>query len=269
MNFLRLIDPLPRPYWHVDAKWVCGILLIFCLGITLFLATVVKLTDEKRGPKIAALVVGSMFIRGDSLGDIEETKKELQKRGGVIRPISYMPDVTITEADLTLTTAEIKIKVFGPLTEQIYHKGIKGTAAGFAASPEQKEKFVKDASLLRLFTKDVHDTMKKQLIVPAVASVILLLGVFYFSAGWGSLGNPGLVLLAIGIPGTIASLMINHPPKNGDRGGLGFLPPDVAREMGSPVGEVYYPVAVAGIILIIAAVLGKIISRSIKDKPAS
>src|SRR3989344_8360523 len=177
--------PAVRPYWHVDAKWVCGLLLILSLAITLFLFALVKLTDEKNGPTIAALAVGAAFIRGDSAVNIEEARAEIAKRGGQIQPLPNFPDIVITEADLDLPLRDLKLKVFKPITDLIYQNGIEATAAKYAPTPEAKEQFINDAFFFKLFTKDTHRSLKGKLTILIIISLILLAGVVYFSAGWG------------------------------------------------------------------------------------
>lgn len=252
--------PRPRPYWHVDAKWICGILLFFTLLVTLLLTTLVQLTDEQRGSKLAALAIGSLFIREDSLGDMDEIRKEIRRQGGAIRPLPHMPNVVITEEDLRLSPNEIKLKVFQPLTKVLYHDGVEATAAQYTTDEAARKKFVEDASLLRLFTQTTHVTLKDRLVVGIVLCLVFLVGVIYFSAGWGRWANPGLLLLAVSVPGSLLGLMLTHPPKSGDGGPFGFLPSGVAQEIGSPIGQTYQWVALLGLTLLATALIGKIVS---------
>lgn len=265
MEIIKKFLPEKRPYWFVDAKWVCGLLLIFCLMTTLLVATAIQLTDQSRAPKIAALTVGSMFIRGDSL-DIDEAKEALKKQGGVIHPIPSMPEIIITEKDLALSTADIKLKVFLPLTTALYQDGIDATAQRFGKTEEQKEKFKKDASMLAVFTKGTHNALQERLILLIALSLLLLLGVMYFSAGWGRLANPGLLLFFVSLPGTFAALLITNPPRNGNGGVLGFLPPDIAASIGTPIGHVYYWITISGLLLLGVALVGTIITHIIDKK---
>src|SRR3989344_501494 len=259
--------PAVRPYWHVDAKWICGLLLILSLAITLFLYALVKLTDEKNGPTIAALAVGAAFIRGDPTVDIEEARAELAKHGGKIYPIPNFPEIVITEADLDLPLRDIKLKVFKPITDSIYQDGIEATAAKYAPTPEAREQFINDAFFFKLFTKDTHESLKGKLTVLVIISLILLAGVVYFSAGWGRLANPGLILLFVSLPGSLFSLALTHPPKDGDGGGLGFLPQDLTKEIGGSLGQVYTRIFLLGLALLIAAGIGKLIFH-FRRKPA-
>ncbi len=250
--------PNPRPYWHVDAKWICGILLVLTLSATLILLSLANLTDKDRAPTVGALLIGEAFIRGSEV-DVEEAKEKLAESGGVIRPLPNFPDVEITEADLSLSKAEISIKVFGPITESIYNNGVEGTADKFALTPEQKQEFIKDASLFNILTKDTHQTLKKFFNIFALISLLLAAGVAYFSARWGRLSNLGALLLLVSLPGTIIALFLKNPPKDGD-GGFGSLSPELTDQIGQAVSAAYTRVTLLGLLLLAAALIGRIYS---------
>lgn len=266
MKLMPYLAPKPRPYWHIDAKWICGILLFFALIATLLLATLVQLTGEQRASKLAALAIGSLFIRDDSLDNIDETRKEIRQQGGALRPLPNMPDVVITENDLKLSPDEIKLKVFQPLTKELYQSGIEATAARHTADETARKKFVEDAALLSLFTKTAHGALKDRLIIGIVLCLVFLTGVVYFSSGWGRLANPGFLLLAVSVPGSLLGLMLSHPPKNGSGGPLGFLPSGVAQEISLPIGQTYQWVALLGLALLVAAFIGKMVSIVVAKK---
>lgn len=267
MQIPKLLNPKPRPYWHVDAKWVCGLLLLLFLGTSLLLYSLANLTNEKNGPRLAALIVGSMFIRGDDQQLKTDAREELAKQGGVIRPLPNMPSVTITEKDLELTPTEIKLKVFMPLTETIYQNGVGGTADQFAKTPEEREKFVKDAAVFNLFTKTTHDTLKKFFNITILLSLLFLLGVIYFSAGWGRLANPGLLLLVVSLPGSLLAMAILNTPKDGkDGAALGFLPPEFGQQVGNALSQSYNRTATMGLLLLGAAAIGKIVTTIIRKR---
>lgn len=259
--------PNPRPYWHVDAKWICGILLVFTLSASLILLSLVKLTEQERAPTVGALIIGMGFIRGNTV-DTEVAREALAEAGGVIRPLPNIPSITITEADLKLSPAEISIKVFRPITESIYNDGIEATADKFASTQEQKEKFIKDAALFNLFTKDTHQTLNKFFTIFALMSLLLALGVAYFSARWGRLSNLGALLLLVSLPGTLLSLFLSHPPKGGE-GGFGSLPPELTTQLGEAFSGAYTKVIMLGALLLVAALIGRIYSAFRKHpKPA-
>lgn len=262
---MAILVPKPRPYWHVDAKWICGIILLFVLGISLILGALVKLTDEQRGPKIAALAIGAAFVRGDEATAKEEAGREIAKQGGAIYPLADFPEVVITEKDLDLPAKDIKLKVFGPIASSIYNDGIEGTADRFAKTPEQKEKFIKDAFFFKPFTKQTHQSLKSIAKLFTLLSVFFALALIYFSAGWGRLANPGLLLLLVSLPGSFLALALTHPPKSGDGPG-GGLPADLTSEIGQPLSQTYSRITILALALLVAALIGKIVSSIIGHK---
>lgn len=259
-NSVMKLYPDVRPYWHVDAKWICGILLLFTLFITLFLFALVKLTDEEHGPTVAALAIEAAFIRSDSAVDIEEARVEIAARGGQIHPIPNFPSIVITEADLSLSLRDLKLKVFKPITDEIYNNGIEATAAKYAPNPEARQQFINDAFLFKIFTKETNGNLQNYLVIFAVISLVLLAGVIYFSAGWGRLANPAILLLIASVPGSLFFLMLIHPPKDGDGGPLGFLPEDLTKELGSAMGQGFWKIAILGLLMLFVAAAGKIVT---------
>ncbi len=253
------LRPAIRPYWFVDAKWICGILFFFLMAASLFIYGLAQLTNEKNGPSLAALVIGAAFIRGDEQQNKDDARKELAEHGGVIRPIPNFPDVVITEKDLELSLTEIKLKVFRPLAESIYYDGVEGTATKFAKTPEERKKFINDAFFFRIFTRDTNSKLKNLFNTLLLICLVLLVGVIYFSAGWGRLANPGLLLLAVSLPGALLAFAVSHQPKNATGGGaLGFLPLDIGQQLGDALSHSYSRASLLGVGFLIAAILGKI-----------
>ena len=261
------LTPSVRPYWYVDAKWICGILLALALTIALTFLTLAKLTDQDQGPKIAALVIGTTFIRGDTV-DTPDNRQALAEHGGVIQPFANIPSVKITADDLKLTPGQLSLKVFKPLTESIYNDGIEGAADKFGATAEQKAKFKKDASLFTIFTKTAHQKLQGIFILFAIVSLLLALGVVYFSAGWGRLSNLGFLLLLISVPGTLVALMLNHPPKD-EYGGFGTFSPELTSQLGQAAAAAYTKVTLLGLALLVAALFGRVYSSLSKPKGKS
>lgn len=266
MKLKNFLLPKPRPYWHVDAKWVCGILLLVLMACSLFLYSVYRLNDEQNGPTVTALLIGSLLIRGDVQQSKADARKEIAKQGGAIRPFPTFPSVVITEKDLELPPADIKLKIFKPLADSIYNEGIEGTAARFAKTPEEKQKFINDAFLFRLFTKDTHESLRSLLTVLMLVAGLLFLAVMYFSAGWGRLANPGLLLVAASLPGSFLALALLHQPENTSEGSAGFLPPDVGQQIGDALSQSYRPALLLGLVLLMTAGLGKIFTHIQKKR---
>lgn len=261
----KFLAPKPRPYWHVDAKWICGLLLVFFLTASLFTSSLAYLTNDKNGPRLAALVIGSVFIRGNEQQVKNDARAELAKQGGVLHPLPSMPSVTITEKDLSLSATDIKLKVFMPLTEIVYQNGVEGAAAKLAKTPEEKQKFVNDASMLKFFTLSTNRMLNKFSTVTILVSAFLLLGVIYFSARWGRLANPGLLLIMVSLPGSLFGLIASHPPKNAANGtALGFLPPDISQQIGSAFSHSYAKITITGLVLLLVAAVGRLVTALTK-----
>lgn len=198
-------EPGTRPYWHVDLKWVCGILLVICLSISLGLHVVSKLTSRDVGVPLATLVVASLFSPDglDSDEGLEEIKAEYAGLAPteVIHPIEGQP-VTITKHDLdTLTPRDLRLKIFGQVVERVYDDGVEAlaeeTAEETARSPDQQAEIRSEAGLFNLFSADVHQRLQGFFWLSLVPTLALLAGVVYFSHRWGRLVSVGVALLFV------------------------------------------------------------------------
>lgn len=259
----------PRPYWHVDAKWIAGIFLFFSLGASLLLGALYTMTEEKRAINTGTVVVTSLFSKDglDAAEDLSPLREKIaaspDKR---IAPIPNFPNVYITEEQLnTLSPRELRMAIFRQIVTPIYEKGVAGAAKEFTSDPAQQEQFTKDAGLLQLLTRQTHDTVGTFLIVSSIASLIFAAAFVYFSWRWGRLGNLGFMLLLVSTVGSLAGLMFLHPPQDGN-GGINSLDPEVAKAIGESLGAAYFWAAWAGLGLLIVALIGKIVSGVVKRR---
>lgn len=259
------LTPAVRPYWFVDAKWICGILLVLVLNLALVFSSASKLTDSDHAPKIGALVVGTGFIRGTTV-DTEDARKALAEHGGVITPIPSAPTITITEADLKLTPAQISEKIFTPITQSIYQDGIDATAQKYAPNPEAAAKFKKDASMFSLLTKKSHQSISKLAAIFTALSFVLAAGVVYFSARWGRAANLGALLLFVTLPASLLTFAMTHT-----KGSNGAVTEALQSEIGRAVSQTYSKFTLIGLGLLLVALVGRIFSafhKSEKKGPA-
>lgn len=264
-----LFFPSPRPYWHVDLKWVTGILFFFALGLSLLLYNLSVLTERERATTISATVIASMFSK-DGLDDPKDVEIFKQQAalipGDVITPISQFPTLQVTKADImTKSPRELRISLFKQLTEPIYDKGIKGAAQEFTPDPAAQAQFQKDAALLGVFTKNTHDSLQRAFIWTALFAGVMLILLIYFSAGWGRLVSPALVLLLVSPLGTVLSLLLLYPPKDGDAP-FTALPTGVAQEIGTSLNQSYLSATLVGVGLLVAAGIGKLIHIAMRRK---
>lgn len=267
--------PHPRPYWHVDAKWVAGLLFMAALVTTLFLNALVSLTQREPAIELSAAIIGGAFTRpeGEETAanpeDIEKVRQQIEASPDkVFRPFPLFPKVTITKNDIeTLNSSQIKQKVFSQISTPIYDLGIEGAARQVTNDPDQIKKFKNDAFFISLFTKQTHEQFKQNRNTAVVATLVLLVALVYFSAGWGRLANPGLLLLFSSIPGSLLALLLAHPPKpdKGDSGPFGplggFLSPEVMKSLGEQIGRGYWIAAIVGLLLLVVAGIGKLITH--------
>ena len=264
-----LLFPSPRPYWHVDLKWVSGILFFFAVGISLLLFNLSALTERERATTISATVIATMFSKDglDDPKDIEILKQQAALiPGDIITPIPQFPTLQVSKADLMAKSPrELRIALFKQLTEPIYDKGLKGAAKEFTADPVSQEKFQKDATLLGAFTKSTHDAFERALLWTSLFAGVMLLLLVYFSAGWGRLVSPGLVLLLVSPLGTIFSLLLLYPPKDGDAP-FAALPASVAQEIGTSLNQSYMSATLIGVGLLVLAGVGKIVQTALRHK---
>lgn len=254
----------PRPYWHVDAKWIVGILLFFTLGASLLLSALYHATEEKRAIDTGAVVIASLFSpKGlDAPEDLTPLREKLAASPDKkIAPIPNFPNVFVTEEQVNhLSPRELRLTIFRQVITPIYTKGVAGAAKEFTADPAQQKQFIKDASLLQILTRQTHETLGQILVITSIASLILATAFVYFSWRWGRVGNLGVLLLILSLPGSFAGLMFLHPPRDGN-GGASSLPPEVAASLGTSLGTAYFWAAWVGVGLLFVALIGKIVSH--------
>jgi len=272
---IKKLFPERRPYWHVDLKWVFGILFFFALGAALLLYNLAAITERERATTMSATIIASLFSKNgldDDKDIIEFRQKAASIPGDIITPVEQFPWLKISKTDLmTKSPREIRIAIFRNLTDPIYDKGLVGASAEFSADPAAQKQFQKDATLLGVFTKATHETFQAAFMWAAIAAGVLLVLVTYFSHGWGRLVSPGVVLLMSSPLGSFLGLMLLHPPTDGGSP-FAALPQSVAQEIGTSLNQSYFNATLLGVALFVIAGIGKIVQtivrRSKSKKPA-
>jgi len=261
-----------RPYWHVDLKWVFGLLALFALAASLLLFNLAALTERDRATTLTATVVAGLFSK-DGLDDTKGLEEFRQKAaatpGDRVVPIEQFSWLSISKHEaLTLGAKELRIAIFRQLTDPIYDKGLRGAAEGMTKDPLEQDKFVQQASLLGIFTKTTHDMLQRGFYGAAIFAVLFMAGVIYFSAGWGRLVSPAVLLLAVSPLGAVAGLLLLHPPTDGDSP-LAALPPSVTTEIGNSLSQTYLVAVIAGVTLLVVALIGKLTQKVLRDRKLS
>lgn len=268
----KQISNRPRPYWHVDAKWIAGILLFVNLGACLLLYNLASLTERDHAVNISATIVASLFSpKGlDDASGLKEFRAQAAKMPGTtIAPIEQFPSIRISKHDaLTLGPRDLKIALFSQITGPIYDLGLKEAAKQFTSSPADQQKFINQAQILGILTKNTHDILQRLFLISSVATVVLFGILVLFSAGWGRLVSPGVVLVSVSPVGTLASLILLHPP-TGDGSLTSTLPSNIVEDVGASLSHSYMYAMILGFVLLAFALVGKIASSVLHRPNAS
>ena len=258
----------PRPYWHVDAKWIAGILLFFSLGACLLFYNLATLTERNQAVNLSTSLAASLFSQnslGSSSGLDELRQLAAQSKTATISPIPELPNLKIPTQDvLTLNPADLRAAILSRISGSIYDLGVEAAAAQLVANPDQRQQFTNQAGSLGLLTKSTHDLFRGLWLAAALLSLILLGLVIYFSAGWGRLLSPGVVLLAVSPIGSLLGLGLLYAP-SGQTVLQSVIPPSLAPMLGTSLSHSYGYAFVLGIVLVVAAFFGKVVSVVVKQ----
>lgn len=124
----------PRPYWHVDAKWLTGILLLFLLNITFLVFILVQVTAPEQGIALLTMTLASSFSAEsgglDAAGDIEIMRQKIAEApNGEFQPIPGM-QIIVREEDIAgKTPREARLWFFRQWAEPLYYDGAQGLAS--------------------------------------------------------------------------------------------------------------------------------------------
>lgn len=194
-----------RPYWHVDAKWITGVLLLFLLNATFLVFLVWRITAPEPGIEILTIVIASSFSREglDQAADIETMHQRIaESPDGSWQPIPGM-NIVVREEDIAgLSPREARLWFFRHLAEPIYFRGQQGLA-DLATDPEVKKNTEGGIGPLGFISAETHNKLNRALLVLGAISLVLLGLLIYFSYRFGRLGSPGCVIFLSAVPGLI------------------------------------------------------------------
>jgi len=270
----------PRPYWHVDAKWIFGILFTFSLGIMLLTYNLAAVTSEKPAVDLMTSVLATMYSQKglDDKTEIDQMKAVIAASPkGEVQPIPNV-DLTIKSSDLKgLSPRQIRLNFFRKLADPIY----TGNTDSLTKDPKQRATFLNDTKMVRTFiSAETHQLLQTIFVVFAIISAICLIPFVYFSYRFGRLSNPGSVMIDVALPGVVmatfvATMHFTNTSGATDNGPLGALGPAVYPLLPSMAQTFlwsYFTVFITGVVLLIFATIGKIVSwfskRKIKKQEA-
>lgn len=255
----------PRPYWHVDAKWIAGLLLLPVVTAALLMTILVHVTSEQVAIPLMSTVAAAMFSPAglDDPGDIEAVRQEMRAKGlDRVNPLPGL-NVGMTAADVErLSPRELRIGIFRQIVEPVYREGPAGVKA-VAADPATAEKMEADVGLLGIINHQLHLQLQRVLIYFWVAAAVLVALLAYFSTGFGRLVSAGVVLLFACLPGAVLVPMVLQPGREAvhpSEGGSAFdlIGAYVLPEIAPVVTRVYRGALLAALLLFAAALVGRV-----------
>ncbi|MDX1601330.1 MAG: hypothetical protein R3191_07450 [Anaerolineales bacterium] len=194
-----------RPYWHVDAKWVSGLIGLAAITATLLSFTLFRLTSEKHAVPLAASALEAAFSppRESDQDTLTSLREEIQASDqDVFYPFPGI-DVGVTADDLeSQSVDQIRDRLFTGLAEEIYWSGSE-------ASPgPQAEGIWEEYGFMAIMTHKTHRLLRNMLWVSAGLSLLSLMSMSFFSHEAGKLASPGCALVLAGIPGFVFTSML-------------------------------------------------------------
>src|SRR5215471_16113137 len=200
----ELKTPKVRPYWHVDAKWICGLLLTVVLAIWLLVMAAYRITAPSTGVALTTNILAYAFSRND----LSETASVDALRAQIavsptqsIQPIPGFP-ITVTLQDVnTLSPRDLRLKIFKQIAQPLYEKGPNNYAKELTGDLAQQKKFENDAALFGLVTQQRHENLGSLAVKLGLLALALMAGAIFFSAGFGRLITPAVVLILASLPG--------------------------------------------------------------------
>lgn len=197
----------PRPYWHVDAKWITGILLLLLLNITFLAYVLVQVTAPEQGISLLTVMLASSFSAEggglDASNDMDIIRQKIaESPNGEWQPIPGMK-IVIREADIAgKTPREARLWFFRQWAEPLYYNGAQGLAS-LMTTPEMQKSVEGGVGLLGFVTAETHGKIQRVFFGLGLASLFLIGLLVFFSYRFGRLGSPGCIIFLAAIPGLI------------------------------------------------------------------
>jgi hypothetical protein len=267
-----------RPYWHVDAKWITGLLLILLLNGTFLLFILTQVTAPEPGIEILTVVLASSFSREglDQEADMQIMRQKIaESPDGAWQPIPGLNIVVRAEDIEGLTPREMRLWFFRQLAEPIYYGGQQGLA-NLATDPEMAKNMEGGIGPMGFISAETHGKLNRALIVLGSLSLALLGLLIYFSYRFGRLGSPGCVIFLSAVPGLVLFSGMRGWLEGGGQNPnpgteetyitvytqmISRLAVDALPDVVQKAIQTYLLLVILGFALMLAALIGALISR--------
>lgn len=266
----------PRLYWYVDLKWISGILFLTSLFVAIQVFTLYKITSPQLAIRIITITTASMYSP-DGLDDTktldEVREKMLAEKTEVFYPF---PDKTIaiTKSDIqTMSARDLRLKIFSQLAEKIYYNKLDIKSVGQSETGQNNA--FKQFGLIAIFTEQFHNSVSSMLWWFALPCVLFLALMIYFSAGFGRLVSPAVVIIIAAGPSALISLAIANAPRRQPVSAakaddvmarVGGVLSDVVPQTVTQISKIYGALLLIAVLLLLTAGLGKLITVIKKGK---
>jgi hypothetical protein len=272
----------PRPYWHVDAKWLTGILLLILLNLTFLIYLLTQLTAPEAGISLLSTTLASQFSTEsgglDESGDIAILRQKIAAApDGKYQPIPGL-QITVTLEDIAgKTPREARLWFFRQMAEPLYYDGPEGLA-NLMTDPEKEQNLSGGVGPLGFINSDSHKKLLGAFVVSGLVSLFFLGFLVIFSFRYGRFGSPGCVIFLAAIPNlllfTVARGWLEgisrDPASIGEPSILTRytqLAADVLPTIVEKGIQLYISLVLFGISLLLIALVGSVFSRERKNKP--
>jgi len=262
-----------RPYWHVDAKWITGLVLVGVLSLTLLLFSLVRLTTLQSSVEIAGTLLAVAFSpQGlDDETEIAALRAALKASPEAsVKPFAGL-QVSVRAAQIQgLDARATRLYVFRQVAEPFYWLGSEALV-GNMDDPVVRRDVTACLGVLELFTAESHQRLQHALVAFGAASVGLLALLVNYSYRFGRVGSPGVVLSVSALPGVLffswvsaREPLLAASAARPERAGVlapGSLLGAVLPEVLPAMARTYLVVLAVGLGLMLVAVLGNVASR--------
>lgn len=255
----------PRPYWHVDAKWITGLLLVLAFTVTMMLYALVQITAEQPAVEMLTKAMALMFSQNGLDDPTEFTEISQRMRVSPDKTVQPIPGlrITVREQEIRgMTPREMRLYFFRKWAEPIYQDGVQGLAA-LADDPDLKSQIIQGGGFFNVMTLKTHQALQQVLAIATIACLLLLAPLVFFSYRFGRVGSPGCVLFIASLPGAILFTFISlavrpmtSPPvqESGINGMIGYLLSNTLPPLAQIASQSYLVFLALGLGLMLLAV---------------
>lgn len=234
-----LADSTVRPYWHVDAKWIFGILFALFLCLSVFFFSLYKVTNKANAINIMSYVIANGFsINGlDDTSEIDDLKDMIKNsENGYVMPL---PDLNIkvrAEDVEGKTPREIRMMIFSALAEPIYEGG--EAIEGITNNPDLAKNIEENLGLLSFLSSSTHNFFYNLSLVFSFFALVFLAPLIYFSYQFGRLVSPGIIVVFVALPNALFWGLVNLVTRNINIVRIPFIEGEGSKDLTTSVNDI-------------------------------